>query len=753
MIPPTCPSPQSPKSPIKLYRPLFLILVLFLALGSLYSFLTPIFEKPDEPRHYAYLKYVGDGRGLPLFAGDDRPLWRQEATQAPLYYALAALGTAWIDDSDFETLLRENPHYLGGQGAWGDNCNRFVHTERQAFPYLYHGATLAVHVARLIALCIGAVAVAATFAIALTILPSRPELAAGAAAVVAFNPMFLFIGSAVSNDSTAAAAGALTFLAGARLLCASPPTRRHFLALGLALGLAALAKSSALALVPVVGLILIYVSWRERSARLFIRATLIVGLASLLLSGWWYAGNWAVNGDPLGTATHAARFGRRSPTPTLLQLLPELEGLEESFWALFGWRNLPVDQWLYVLFAALDRLALVGWGILLVRQVWKRTWPSRRWIAVALVWLWFGLTLATVLRWMQLSTWGNIGRLLFPGISAIALLLTLGWSAFVPRARSRYIVRVLAGALLAVATACPFVYIAPAYARPAPLSEADLQAIPHRLAVTFDEQIALLGYDVSASKVRPGEELSVTLYWRAVGRVADDYSVFLHLLDENDVIVAQRDSFPGKGNFPTGRWIPGEAIADTYRLSVPETAYAPGDCLLEVGLYLPETGRRLPVADGADNARFGAVAVQPREGSLPNPVSFNFGDKIALVGYSFDRRTVRPGETLTLTLYWEGLSDMGENYSVFIQVQGQDEIWARKDLWLLAGDAPTLTWKVGQQVETRYTLTLDPNTPPVVCDVKIGIYLPQTGERLKLLADDGFPLDTRVFLSKIRVIP
>jgi hypothetical protein len=714
--------------------------------------MTPIFEKPDEPKHYAYVKYVADGHGLPLFATDERPLWRQEATQAPLYYALAALGTFWIDDGDFEALIRENPHYLGGQGAWGDNSNRFVHTDREAFPY--RGATLAVRVARLIALLMGALAVATTYGIALTVFPAKPVLAAGAAAVVAFNPMFLFISSSASNDSTVAAASALIFLVGLRVLWASPPSNRHFLMLGLMLGLALLTKASALALVPVVGLILIGTSWQERSAGVFVRSVLIVGGVSLLLAGWWYASNWIIHGDLWGTAAHAARFGRRDPTPTLLQLLPELEGLEESFWALFGWRNLPVDAHLYMLFAAFDRLALVGWGVLLIRQAWKRGWTRRQWLSVALLWLWFSLALATVVRWTQLSTWGNIGRLLFPGISAVALLLALGWSAFAPNDRARYVVGAGAGVLLVVAAICPFIYIAPAYDRPAPLSESNQQGIPHQLTTIFGQRIALLGYEASASEVQPGEELSITLYWHALTEMTDDYSVFIHLLDENDVIIAQRDTYPGRGNFPTSRWRAGEAIADTYHLLVPQTAYAPSAGLLEVGLYFAETGHRLPTDDGADNVRFASIAVRPRGGPVPNPVRFNFGQKIALVGYDFDQRAGRPGETLRLTLYWEALAPMEESYTVFAHVLGEGtQVWAIGDGVPVSGLAPTFTWEPGEIVEDPHDLTIGQTTPPGVYDVEVGLYLLQTGKRLKLLADDGFPLDSRVLLSKIRIIP
>jgi len=169
---------------------------------------------------------------------------------------------------------------------------------------------------------------------------------------------------------------------------------------------------------------------------------------------------------------------------------------------------------------------------------------------------------------------------------------------------------------------------------------------------------------------------------------------------------------------------------------------------------LPETGQRLRTPGGADNRRFGGVTVQSRGGSIPNPTRFNFENEIALRGYEMDTRTLRPGETLTLTLYWETLSDMENNYSIFIHVQGEDgEIWARMDSWLLSDETPTAVWEVDRRMKSHHPLILDPNTPPGVYDVKIGLYQSQNGQRLKLLAEDGFPLETRLFLNKIRVEP
>ncbi|MBL7183346.1 MAG: hypothetical protein ISS50_02730, partial [Anaerolineae bacterium] len=255
-----------------------------------------------------------------------------------------------------------------------------------------------------------------------------------------------------------------------------------------------------------------------------------------------------------------------------------------------------------------------------------------------------------------------------------------------------------------------------------------------------------------------GDSLTVTLYWQSLTEINHDYSVFVHLLDENELIVAQRDMYPGQGLYPTSLWSVGDTIANRYVLILPETAFAPNQTQLEVGLYNFATGKRLlaygPSGESlGDNARFHEIKIIPRsEAEVPNPVNFNFANRIALIGYDMDRRTASPGETIHLTLYWQGLAKMKEDYTVFTHVLGEENrIWAQKDSWPKDGDAPTSTWEPGQTIADEYELTVYPDTPPDVYEVEIGLYLAETGDRLRIVGQGGRLLDDRVLLSKVRV--
>lgn len=108
------------------------------------------------------------------------------------------------------------------------------------------------------------------------------------------------------------------------------------------------------------------------------------------------------------------------------------------------------------------------------------------------------------------------------------------------------------------------------------------------------DRVRLVGYDLPAGPVRPGAEVKLTLYWQVLNKVGGDYTVFIHLLDGNDVQIGQGDGPPLNNAYPTSFWAAGESLADAHRLTIPANA-APGRYRIAVGLYDPISGQRLPV--------------------------------------------------------------------------------------------------------------------------------------------------------------
>ena len=469
--------------------------------------------------------------------------------------------------------------------------------------------------------------------------------------------------------------------------------------------------------------------------------------------------NYQLYGDWLGWNAFLATVGARPRPATLLQLWGERVGFVQAYWGLFGGVSVPMPAWTYLVLNGLVALAGVGLVVAAVQAVRVRRSDWTQAAMWALVAGWVVLIFVGLVRWTSL-TWASQGRLIFPAISALSLLAVYGLARL-----WRGLPWLGLGFMGALTAAVPFTVIGPHYAPPPALTGAQLAAIEHPLGegagVSFGGEMQLLGYDLGTDTAQPGQAVEVTLYWQSLILMDRNWSTFVHVVDEDGVIVAQRDRYPGGGALATTLLTPGQTFADRYVIPLPETAYAPKPAQLVVGLYDLTDGARLPLPNGGDAYALAPVTVaarpsldQPGGGEVPNPFRQNFGNQIELTGYAIDRRRLRPGETLTLTLYWQALDAIPRNYAVFAHVRGEGEtLWAGQDAWPQQGAAPTSTWQMGSVIVDTYTLTLADDTPPGQHNVEVGLYDSETLVRLRTVADDGRLNDADyVFLSPIRVV-
>jgi hypothetical protein len=115
--------------------------------------------------------------------------------------------------------------------------------------------------------------------------------------------------------------------------------------------------------------------------------------------------------------------------------------------------------------------------------------------------------------------------------------------------------------------------------------------------VHFGDQAALIGYDLLPEEPHTGSTLSVILYWQSLAPMSVDYTVFLHLVDQEGNMAAQLDEQPTQGDYPTGFWRVGEQIRDIHIFPLSSTL-PQGTYDLRVGLYCLPSGQRLPITKG-----------------------------------------------------------------------------------------------------------------------------------------------------------
>ena len=120
---------------------------------------------------------------------------------------------------------------------------------------------------------------------------------------------------------------------------------------------------------------------------------------------------------------------------------------------------------------------------------------------------------------------------------------------------------------------------------------------PNVLEASFDGRLRLDGYALERAGLQAGDAWNLTLYWTVVERPIFDYTVYVHLVDQQGQIVDQADSPPLGGDLPTSFARPGDHLDDRHTLTL-TNALEPGEYTLEVGLYLLETFERLPVVGG-----------------------------------------------------------------------------------------------------------------------------------------------------------
>ncbi|HNT73965.1 MAG TPA: 6-pyruvoyl-tetrahydropterin synthase-related protein [Anaerolineae bacterium] len=107
----------------------------------------------------------------------------------------------------------------------------------------------------------------------------------------------------------------------------------------------------------------------------------------------------------------------------------------------------------------------------------------------------------------------------------------------------------------------------------------------------FDGEIALLGFDLSAQRLQPGNQIAVTLYWNAQRPLTETYQSFVHLVYPEGQIWTQSDHLNPAG-FPTNLWPTERYVQDTHYLQLPQNI-PPGQYYLSVGLYTLHNQQRL----------------------------------------------------------------------------------------------------------------------------------------------------------------
>ena len=276
--------------------------------------------------------------------------------------------------------------------------------------------------------------------------------------------------------------------------------------------------------------------------------------------------------------------------------------------------------------------------------------------------------------------------------------------------------------------------------------------IEHVEQVNLSDKVLFMGYDLDSSRV-VSDKVTLTLYWLALEPMEGDYIVYLKLINAVYHVWGEQESRPYWDGLPTNTWHKGQLIGDTREIELlPGTP--PGSYQITVNLFDPYRQEELkPERDLV----LGPIEVPRRESPPVNaldvvhPLGLDLGGKVRLLGYNIESG-FQPGDHIRLTLFWQALVEMDQDYTVFTHLtDAKGHLWGQKDNPPVDGFYPTTGWKAGEIVRDQYDILISSDAPPGEYQIEVGMYLVGTGERLMVQDENGPYQGDSIFLGPVWV--
>ena len=252
------------------------------------------------------------------------------------------------------------------------------------------------------------------------------------------------------------------------------------------------------------------------------------------------------------------------------------------------------------------------------------------------------------------------------------------------------------------------------------------------LAHGMTDEIGLIRVAFTPRKMTQAELIRVDARWGSNAAPGRDYDACLKLLDTHGQIV-QSICEPLCRAWPASHWDADEVVRGSYVLPVDPFLEA-GEYTLTLTLADETTGRETghPMVLGVLE-----VDALPRVFAKPSPAHLmhaRWGEAILLHGYDL----TRSAESLELTLYWQAEQRMDVSYKVFVHLMdlAAGTVVAQEDAVPRRWTYPTTWWERDEVVQDTIALSLDGKSPGQYRLI-VGIYDPETGERLPAYSADG----------------
>jgi hypothetical protein len=134
------------------------------------------------------------------------------------------------------------------------------------------------------------------------------------------------------------------------------------------------------------------------------------------------------------------------------------------------------------------------------------------------------------------------------------------------------------------------------------------------------------------------------------------------------------------------------------------------------------------------------------------PLEARLGEQIMLLGYGLAEEVVEPGRMVRLSLSWQAEGPVTERLAVFAHLlDGEGRLVAQQDSEPVGGTRPTTTWATGEMIRDTLGILIPPDAAAGEYQLVVGMYRPETGERLPVLDQSGAIAGDSQALNTIQV--
>lgn len=634
---------------------LSLLLVVYVALAVAFAEVMPFNKGPDEGINLDYILFIANKGRLPV-TYQERDEIGPKANWPALYHlgvaGLTGLARVEVEGPPSIKIFWDSFRYrvidINDAHPW------YILSEDQTWPYF--GRMMTLHLGRWLSIGFSAITILLVYLIMLEIMPHARHLALLGAAMLAFIPQFIFVGSALNEDALVAALSALYFWLLIRLI-KQPEKLWLYVAVGLVMGLSVTVKYTTVVLPLEVAVILGVLIWRRAYPwRWWWQRMAVVGLAAVLASSWWFGWNfWFLNEikdlglvaglmRPIftgGTDVTLARLGNTLsggqiglsdlPENTSIGTFPDW--IRVTFLSLWGVRigdSIPLSPYAYLGIVLILGLALVG-----LWRLWRLKPASRQWLLL----LSFHVAIFIILPLIRFALSRRLGQtaqgrhILIPAAVAVIGLLVWGLATITPpRWQRRFFALILLGFM--VWTGIHLYRLATFAPDPLPMRTLPQAAawLSQPVGAKFGDSLELVSYQLDPQPAQG--RLNLELGWRSLAEVKENYLLNVTLTNQQGQVVSHWVGYNGQGRLPTLAWDPGDSVFD--RLALPLSNLPAGEYTVQV--QITGSAGPLPVVErgSGSNNLLALEKIRLNQSSvLPLPYDLTLNSPTGMVDIPF----------------------------------------------------------------------------------------------------------------------